>query len=165
MHCHLSLVYWVLFTSHLLLPLMRIHLLFWPFQPKMTAREICINTWYLLLVSTECTTVSQPLQTALDAEPHWWSESWWGSPSPVLLQGSCSSLLLLTFSVICSAHTSLHTQASRKIPGIDQISRYSSHIRDEDVEQPKYLVILSVFHSPVPQLLCFTRHYLIQGLQ
>lgn len=91
------------------------------------------------------------LQTALAAEPHCCSESRRGSSSPVLLQGCCSSPLLFTFPVICSAQTSLHTKASRKIPAIDQISRHGPHIRDEDAEQPN----LSVFHSPAPQLQVF----------
>lgn len=165
---YLSLVHWVLFTSQLYLPLMRIQLLFWPFQPKMTAREICINTWYLLLVSTECTSVPAPLlllRTALAAEPHWCSESWRGGSSPVLLQGCCSSPLLFTFSVICSAQTSLHIQASWKIPAIDQISGHCPHTRDEDVEQPKHLIILCLcFTALFLSCWCFTRHYPIQGL-
>jgi len=134
---------------------MQIQLPFWSFQLKTLAREVCINTRYLLPVSTWCTTMPMPLSCS---SSKLWLPSRTASlpaceeaPLPLLQcphpQGCCSLPLLCTSPAICSTHTSLHIEGNRKSPAIDQTSKHIPCIRNEDVEQPKYFVIFC---------LCFT---------
>lgn len=59
---------------------------------KNDSREICINTWYLLLVSTECTTMSQPLSCSS-------RQLWLLSHTGALLSCHTAGLLLFTFAL------------------------------------------------------------------
>lgn len=74
---------------------------------KNDSREICINTWYLLWVSTECTTMSQPLSCSS-------RQLWLLSHTGALLSCPTAGLLLFTFTlqvfcdVLCSDF--LHTE-------------------------------------------------------
>lgn len=150
------------------LPQMKIQLPFCSFQVNTLAREICINTWCLLSVSTERTAMLAPLSCS---SSNLWQQH---TGTPVLratrcsvthLQGCRSSPLLFTFCATCSTQTSLYIEVNRKIPAINQMSRHSPHIRHEDVEQPKYSVTPCLcFTALLFGCRCFTNHYPLHRL-
>lgn len=154
------------------LPQMKIQHPFCSFQVKTLAREICINTCYLLPVSTEHTTV--PVPFFCSSSKLWQQRTGGCSCTPELratrcsathLQGSCSSPLPFIFCAICSTQTSLYIEAIRRIPAIDQTSRHSPQIRDEDVEHPQYSVIHCLrFTALLLGGRCFTSHYPLHRL-
>lgn len=145
-----------------LYPFNEIQLLFWSFWPKTLASENCANTWYVLSVSSESTTMPVPLSCS--------SSKLWLLHIVAALRGDSSlaplqchppaGLSLFTFALclLCNLLYSLYTEANRKSPAINSTSR--PHIRDEYVEQSKYSVMLCLYFTSL--LLShgyFTSHY------